>query len=288
MRYKKSTENLIVFQNKFYDEVSGTPTAPVVTQNYEIVQGADSYYLSTFEINAHKQYCDFEITFCLSNKMQVSTDQISEILSKNDCYLSFSGDIHTLNSPSVTRFLTYAFNVKKDSPIFELFQKVKSRFFPIHERKLTAPVLCSVLTGLIKEFYNMDSAETIYALDEMTTDLLVRLSRFGKEDVESDLFDAKELFARILNFVDENFLVIQSLDEIATRFGYSYNYIYKLFIKFNKTTPMSYLNAKKMDFAKEYLKSHSVTQTSDLLSYTSPYNFSRAYKKYFGSSPRKE
>ena len=98
----------------------------------------------------------------------------------------------------------------------------------------------------------------------------------------------KELFARLLNYFDENFLTIQSLDEVATRFGYSYNYLYKLFAKFNNSTPIAYLNAKKMDFAKEYLKTHSVTKTAEKLGYTSPYNFSRAYKKYFGSSPSKE
>lgn len=286
MRYKKYAENLIVFQNRFYDEKSGATISPVLTQNYEIVQAADSYYLADFEIGRHKQYCDFEITFVSYNKLNVSTNSQSDLAQKNDAYLSFSGDTHSLSSNASTRFIAYAFNVKKNSPIYPLFEKVKNKFKDISSRKLTIPSINGVLTSLMREFYSINSAEMEFAIDQMTTDLLVKLARFGQKDDETDLFDNKELFARVLNFIDENYLLLQSLDEIGARFGYSYNYIYKLFLRYNGKSPSDYITSLKMDFAKEYLLSHSVTQTSEKLGYTSPYNFSRAYKKHFGKSPK--
>lgn len=286
MRYKKHVENLIVFQNRFYDDKSGELLSPLLTQNYEIIQGADSYYLSGFEIGKHNQVCDFEITYVAQGKIKISTEVDSDLVEKGEGYISFLSEHHALSSNQSARFISYAFNVKKDSPVFQLFQKVKEKYSPISNRKIQASSFFSTLTDIIQEFYSLESTESVYAIDSLTTDLIVKLARYGKQNVQNDLMDTKELIARIVTFLDDNYLSITSLVDVANIFGYSYNYMYKLFAKYHNLTISEYINSKKMDFAKEYLLTHSVTQTSEKLGYTSLYNFSRAYKKYFGKSPK--
>jgi iron complex transport system substrate-binding protein len=69
--------------------------------------------------------------------------------------------------------------------------------------------------------------------------------------------------------------------------GLHYHYICKLFKETYGTSPHAYLLSKRMDHAAHLLsEGQSVSAVSAALGYSSPYNFSRAYKKHFGYPPK--
>ena len=68
--------------------------------------------------------------------------------------------------------------------------------------------------------------------------------------------------------------------------GYSREHITRVFQSAYQTTPRRYFDIRKMNLALEKLYAgESLQSVADQLSYSSPYSFSKAFKKHFGSSP---
>ena len=52
-------------------------------------------------------------------------------------------------------------------------------------------------------------------------------------------------------------------------------------------TPFSYLTRRRMEVARDMIKEHcTVTETAGRVGYSDVYQFSRAFKKYYGVSPK--
>lgn len=286
MKYSNITEKLIVFQNKFYYEESGKIAEPIETQNYQIIQIADSYYLSDFKIGEHKQFCDIEITYVLYNKMLNFSNGVQANLGQNEVYISLLGEMHALQSDEKCRFITIAFNVKKHSPCCVLLEEILKRVKEYNQRKRVLSRLASLATKVISETYKADEQWQLFSLDALLTQILVGLVEQANA-VQNDIFEeGKSLIPKILSYLDEHFMEINVLSTLPSVFGYSYNYIYKLFKKYNGETVQSYLQFKRMEYAKkELLKREKIENVATSLGYTNVCNFSRAFKKYVGVAP---
>ena len=229
MKYSNVTEKLIVFQNKFYYEESGKVVEPIETQNYQIIQIADSYYLSEFKIGEHKQFCDIEITYVLYNKMLNFSNGVEASLGQNEVYISLLGETHALEGKERCRFITIAFNVKTNSPCRALMEELLRRVKEYNERKMVLSRLASLATKVISETYKADEQWLLFSLDSLLTQILVGLVEKNGNG-ENDIFEeGKNLIPKILSYLDEHFMDINVLGALSSVFGYSYNYIYKLF-----------------------------------------------------------
>lgn len=116
--------------------------------------------------------------------------------------------------------------------------------------------------GLLKEFYRLSSLlETIY-----------------EDKVE----------VRLLDYVDEHYLTIESVEQVAEEFGYNYAYLSRLFKK-KAGEPMNrYIMNKKLSQARELLRTRpdmKLTQISDLCGYNDCKYFCRVFKNEVGMTP---
>ena len=283
MKNIEKLDDSLIFQNKFYDPSTGQLLSPIELQNYTIVQVADSYYLKSFSIDGHLQYCDLEITFSLANSLICLTDGSSDRVNKHDIYLSFAGDIHTLNSRRSCRFQTLAVNFK-DGPCTSLLARIRDKFR--NRRTVSAPELFSRMSDIIAEFLTPDMAFSYNNLDSLITSLLVSLARYGADAPNRTALSTEESLPEIINYIDSHYLDICSLDELSDQFGYSYSHICKAFKKLYRLTPGYYLNTRRMEHAAMCLrKGIRIAQIAETLGYSTPYNFSRAFKKHHGISP---
>lgn len=79
-----------------------------------------------------------------------------------------------------------------------------------------------------------------------------------------------------------------SCEFVSDMLNISEVYLRKLFAKHMGISPSKYINKMRMERAKQYiLEGYSVTQAADSVGYSEIYQFSRAYKRYFGFSPSK-
>lgn len=276
-------EDSLIFQNAFYDFSTGKLISPVKTQNYTVVQVTESFYRNKFIIERHKQYCDIEITFPLTNGLVCATNGKEQKVNKNEAYISFKGDYHKLSSRQGCRFQTLAINFQNGSEN-QIFNKIKDKF-KVAPKAYIADISVH-FTEIIAEFLSEDTPFLKSSLDSHITLILIKLVRGGECKTKSDALSADKKVSSIMNYIDAHYLDICSLDELSAQFGYTYTHICKLFKKTYGITPKEHLNLKKMEYAKGLLKEgKGVGYISEQLGYSTPYNFSRAFKNTYGVSP---
>lgn len=294
---------IIVFMNKrirtastvhtdsyYLDWESGTLLSPVETQNYQIIQVADIFSVNDTRIEPHTQYPDIELSYCCQNKISCATNNVWSAFHKNDAYLSFSDESHALKASGVHRFLVLAFNINKNSPYFPIFLKIKQKHTAPEHRVFQSLYLDSHISNILSAL-NTKSYDDCYALsDALITQILVALNRYDTNPAQKkDGYSSKDLLPEITAYIDSNYLTILSLTQISYRFGLSYHYLCKIFKEQYGYTVSHYVLSKKLNHAKMLLANgNSINEISEILNYTSPYNFSRAYKNHFGYPPSKE
>ena len=275
-------EDSVIFESRYFDPHTGALLAPIETPNYTVVQVAESYYLNAFDVGAHRQICDLEITLPLTPGIVCTTDGMPSKLSKNEVYLSFYGQIHSLSCGKSGRFQTLAWNVKSDI-CRELLATVQ-RSCAAANNTLSVDISRQV-TQILAEFTAEPLPHFPLALDALITSVLVRLSRGGATPSAPDL-SPKELAPKLLHYLDHNFLQIDRAESLSARFGYTYSHICKVFSAACGVPPGTYLQEKRMAHARTLLEGgSSVASVSQLLGYASAFNFSRAYKNHFGVPP---
>lgn len=283
MKNIEKSQDALIFQNKFYDSDTGKLLSPIELQNYTVIQVAESNYLKNFIIAPHFQYCDLEITFPLTNGLICQTDGDGEQVNKNELYLSFSGDTHTLFSRRSCRFQTLAINVKSGS-CASILEKIRTKFHDC--RVISMADITPYMSAVISEFLAPDRCFFLNNLDSLITGILVRLARFGSDDAPNSLLSTDNVLPDIINYIDSHYLDICTLDELSGRFGYSYSHICRQFKKLYKLSPSEYLWTKRMEHAAaELRKGVRISQIAEQLGYSTAYNFSRAFKKHFGLPP---
>jgi len=91
----------------------------------------------------------------------------------------------------------------------------------------------------------------------------------------------------IKNYIDENYCQINTVNELADKFHYSREYLSRLFRSHFNVSIFEYLQIRKMEEAKHYLKAgNSVTDTYLHVGYANLTSFIIAFKKYTGRTPK--
>ena len=274
----------VVFQNAFYNMSSGELINPVHTQNYSIVQVADSYYPSELHIIPHTQCCDAEITLVVYGSMKIKADKTAAELKRGEAHLCFFGESHELICRSGVRFQTLAFNVAPGSDAAALLRALRSE----GKRVYKSHRLFDILSGIISEFHDTGFAFRLLNLDSLISSALIELIYPRKEKVSAVRYSAEQLAAKTMNCVDQSDFKSESLSELSVRLGYSYNHIYKTFKRNIGESLRDYQIRAKMERAKLLLEENkSISEVACEMGYSTPYNFSRAFKKHFGISPSK-
>lgn len=94
-------------------------------------------------------------------------------------------------------------------------------------------------------------------------------------------------FSRWRAYIDENYLRIRNLEQMARELNTRPSQICRVFQQFGQPGPFHYLTRRKLNRAVELLVGEhlSVHATALAVGYDDPYHFSRLFKQHFGRSP---
>jgi len=98
---------------------------------------------------------------------------------------------------------------------------------------------------------------------------------------------AFETYQRCRQLIEQNYMTMHSLREVAAACHVDRAYLCRLFQRFGRQSPFQYLQRLKMNRAVDLLQNskYLVRETAEYLGFGDPYNFSRAFKRVFGVSP---
>lgn len=97
---------------------------------------------------------------------------------------------------------------------------------------------------------------------------------------------SKNEVARMLrDYIDSAFETPITLESLEKQFSYNRFYLEKQFVGCYGISIIAYRNILRTRRAKELLREHSVTETAEVLGYSSVYAFSRAFKNSCGENP---
>lgn len=113
------------------------------------------------------------------------------------------------------------------------------------------------------------------------------LHLFGTVNGERESEEKTDI-EEILAYIDEHYLTIESMEEVAEEFGYNYTYLSRMFKNKAGESMSRYILNKKLDLAREMLCTRpelKVTEISDLCGYNDYRYFGRVFKNEVGLSP---
>ena len=282
--------NEIKFERKLYNSKSGqlksSETKPIESKNFLIYQIGDLTYLNGGSIPKHTQLFDFEFTFAEQGKATFLTNDKEDILSVGDIHIALKGDTHSISSSDFFRFSYFAVDIKPVSKFYPLCMEI----FDICKREnLTVarlPHHFSIISSILNENIAPDKYSKII-LDNCISQFLIYLYRFFTAPAQTGK-KSNFIYSLILD-IDRNCASYTSIKILAKKYNYTESSLCKMF-KMQTGQPLkSYLNAKRLNYAQKLLlQKKSVSEVSEILHYSSPYNFSRAYKNHFKISPKQE
>jgi len=101
--------------------------------------------------------------------------------------------------------------------------------------------------------------------------------------------DNSSIPEKIRQYIDFNYMNNISVLTISNYFGYERSYLYRIFKNHLGVGIKEYIIKTRMEHAQILLKKgYSVGNTSLAVGYNDQTNFSKAYKKHFGESPKKK
>lgn len=121
---------------------------------------------------------------------------------------------------------------------------------------------------------------------ELITELLFLLSATEKQDLVGS---ESSIFSFIINYIDNNFATIQSVEEIASAAFISKSYLFHLFKERLETSPKQYLQKKKIVAASILLhQGIAPSEAYRMVGFSEYSTFYRLYIKHFGIPPTKD
>ena len=96
-----------------------------------------------------------------------------------------------------------------------------------------------------------------------------------------------DALSRVHRFVRYHYMEALSVESIASSFGFERSYLYRIFKKRYGIGLKEHITAVRMQHAKAFLSQGMlVSQAARIVGYADEFNFSRAYKKFYKTSPK--
>lgn len=90
-------------------------------------------------------------------------------------------------------------------------------------------------------------------------------------------------------YIKHNYMSNIKIDNLSREFGFERSYLFRMFKERYGVSIKDYITKTRLEKAKAFLADgHSVAETAMMVGYGDSFNFSKAYKKYHGTSPSKD
>jgi len=276
------SSKLFAYDNLFFEKHLYLPVGV-------LFQVSELSVIRSGEILEHIQTCD-EITYVISGKAKMYTgDQCAEITGGQVHFIKKGIRHKIVADPNENfRYICIGYIPNEDCADIASYLETTGNITSIIAEDQGA--IHNLSRQLINEFYMNDEQRDIM-INAYLVQILLSLNRIitntaiAKEKSSSSTSN----FAvyHTLRYIDQEYLNIASVKEIAEALNYSEYYLSHLFRKKMGITIKDYLMRKKMIAAENMLKTSnmSIQEIAEQLNYASAHSFSLAFKRHMSESP---
>lgn len=248
-------------------------------------------YCSPGEIIGSHVHVDwFELTVITGGSGTVTTGGERMKVKPGDVYFSYPADIHNIlaDNGEKLEYDYYAFDTD-DEVVRRRLEYVTQSFRLSNSRVFRDDKISTLLGYALNEFtQNDDMSEKTLAgiLKQIVVYALRDICDTPQKTLAAG--NAQVLSAKISGYLDSHVFSMNALTELSEKFNYNYAYISEIYKKTTSKTPGEYFRERKMETAKTLVmeKEKKISEIAEMLNYSSAFAFSKAFKHYFGVSPR--
>lgn len=153
---------------------------------------------------------------------------------------------------------------------------------------------CSIIKNLVSKILKYNNSNDVYDIalrNSFLVQTLVVLNKTyinsGNCNTENDIFYDKTT-ERVMNYINSNLQSQLSIEELSDKFELSKHYLMRKFKKQTGHSIHNYIIQKRLIFSIELMKNKScMYQIAEEAGFNEYSTFVRAFKKYYGLSPKK-
>jgi AraC-like DNA-binding protein len=171
---------------------------------------------------------------------------------------------------------------------FSVKDNPHDRMFHTYTHVYTQPEVKELIEVEVKKGTPLYDAVSLWRkyIHTDNREVLTQIIQLILASIESNTVRENGLAARIKEHLDSIMPAAFSMDKLCKEMGYAREYLTRVFTSEYRLTPCQYLTGRRMAYALSLLvEGKTVSETSSLCGYSSPYAFGKAFKRHYGLSP---
>ena len=275
-------------------------------QNFQTIQLDRLHFLDSYAIGhagqgiiaegkmtlpRHYHGNQYELTCILQGEGTAYYNETPHPVKAGDVFVSFPYEYHKIEVKPGTvihqSFVTFSVNGGKyidqlNHLWLDNIAPEKRTFCDAHVPELIETVIEELQNGALYENE---------MLSAVTEELAIRILR-GMAGFEVQTLPVNptpnDLCRHIKHYISTHLFTMKSLSEVAVAVSYNYSYLSTCFKRTTGQTMTEYYIYKRMQAAKELIheQKSSLTEIARILGFSGIYSFSKAFRDYYGMSPR--
>lgn len=262
--------------------------------NVILYQVGEMYSETGYTNGIHGQWC-YEITYIESGVGNVLSNGRTCEVHAGDVIVTGRESVHEITSEENgrLRFLYLGFDLTDEAKQLPQMAEILNFFDSTKEIRISDRFgVGDLMHKLLQEFYNeytgFDDAVAAYLK------LIIMMTYRNANPVMCQTTPARsteEIIGatvyRVIRYVDDHLLEIDSIRSIANELNYNYSYLSYMFRKHTGMTLQKYITDKKMERAQSMLLDggKSIAQVAAILGYKNTQSFSKTFSNVFNMSP---
>lgn len=263
--------------------------SPRVYGDITLLQIGRRYCEAGAVIGEHSHMNFFELTIVTAGRGIITANGRECAVSPGDIFLSFPYENHNLYTAEGEKFEYDFFAFSVSEQYEQQFKEITLNNYSADSRTVRDERISYLVALAISEFPERHPRARELLSSLFSTVAIYILRDFGSDKRATANVSEGEIFCQqLMSYIDTHIYSLESLSELSAEFNYNYSYISDIFRKTTGTTLAKYHRARRLECAKVLLEEgkKSVSDVSEMLGYSSPFAFSAAFKRKFGTSPK--
>ncbi len=267
---------------------------PLQFDKLKLVQIGTMHCRDSTAIARHLHRNWFELTILTHGSAIIRTNDVPVRLCEGDIYLSFPAEFHEIIPDGNEPFHFDFFSFQTDhAPFLEDLEYIMQNFAHAEDRILHS----SMIRAQVREtLAQLRLPENVPYRNEMLTAQLLQLyillvqhfKNITPTPSATTGAQAQQFCFSLMHYIDTHIYTMKTPGELAEITNYNYSYLSHLFHTVTSQTISSYFQKKRLETAAALLGEDDlqIGEIATMLHYSSVYAFSKAFRAYFGTSPR--